>query len=73
MIQTDKPMKPFIEYVAEYIVKTLKGKSPDDIVFFYVDKLIFRNPKTLDYLIEYYKLPKKDMLKMHRKLEEIIK
>ncbi len=73
MIQTDKPIKPFIEYVAEYIVKKLKGATPDEIVYFYVDKFIFRNPKTFEDLIKHYKLPKNDMLKMHRRLEELVK
>lgn len=72
MIQTEKPLKPFIEYVAEYIVKKLKNTSPDEIVAYYVTNFIFRNTKTFDALIEYYKLPKKDILKMHHKLEEII-
>ncbi len=70
MIQTTKP---FIEYIAEYIVKTLKDKDMNYICWFYVDKLIFRNPKTFDYLIEYYKLPKNDFMKMHRRLEELVK
>jgi hypothetical protein len=73
MLQTDKPIKPFIEYIAEYIVKKLKGATPDEIVYFYVDKFIFRNPKTFDYLIEYYKLPKKDLIIMHKRLEELVK
>jgi len=72
MIQADKPIKPFIEFVAEYIVKTLKGKSPDDIVCFYIDKFIFRNPKIFDNLVKYYKLPTKDFMKMHKRLGEIM-
>jgi hypothetical protein len=65
-------MKPFIEYAAEYIVKILKDKSPDDIVAFYVDKMIFKNTGFLDQLIDYYKLPKNDILKIHRKLTQCI-
>ncbi len=68
MIQT----KPLIEYVAEYAVKQLKGKSPDDICAFYVQKMILTNIGTLKQLIEYYHLPEHDMVKMHRKLEVII-
>jgi hypothetical protein len=73
MIQTDKPIKPFIEYIAEYLVKTLKDKNIDDIILFYVDMLIFRNPKTFDTLVKHYKLPTKDFMKMHRRLEELVK
>ncbi|MFA5048970.1 MAG: hypothetical protein WC516_08155 [Patescibacteria group bacterium] len=72
MIQTDKPLKPFIEYVAEHIVKVLKGKGIDDICSYYVTNMVFRNPKTLEEMIRYYKLPKHDMYKMHKRLEEII-
>lgn len=72
MLQTDKPLKPFIEFVAEYIVRTLKDKDMDDIILFYVDMLIFRNPKTFDNLVKYYKLPTKDFMKMHKRLGEIM-
>jgi len=69
---TAKPVKPLIEYVAEHIVRILKGKGTDDIYSYYITNLVFRNPKTLAEMIRHYKLPEHDMYKMHKKLEEII-
>ena len=58
-------------HVIRYIASQTKSKSPDDIVAFYVRNFIFKNVGYLDTLIEKYKLPKNDFLKIDAKIQKL--
>lgn len=60
-------------YVIKYIAERTENMSPDEIVHFYVDNLIFKNVGYLDLLVEKYKLSKKDILKMNARIQELAK
>ena len=66
MVTETKPLT--IEpYLFRYIKKQLEGASPDQIVAFYVDKLIFHNEGYLEDLQRRYHLPN-NILKIHQQI-----
>lgn len=59
------------DYTIRYIASQTKGKSPEDKMYFYVNNLVFKNKNYLPHLIEKYKLPKNDFLKIDAKIQEL--
>ncbi len=57
-------------YIFKYIADKLDGKSPDEIVAWYVQNLIFKNGDYLKGLMERYHLPN-DFLKIHKRIVEL--
>ncbi len=62
-------------YLFQYIKRELEGATPDQIVAFYVEKLIFHNEGYLEDLQRRYKMPS-DILKIHKRIcqmaEEVV-
>jgi len=54
-------------YLFRYIKKQLEGATPDQVIAFYVDKLIFHNEGYLEDLQARYKMPN-DILKIHQRI-----
>ena len=61
------------KYVFRHLADKLRGAAPETIVAYYIEHLVFANEGYLDYLIDKYKLPKKDILKIHAKIELLSK
>jgi len=57
----------FDHYVFKWCASQLDGKSPDDIVAFYVSKFVFKNAAYLTEITSLYHLPN-DFLKLHQKV-----
>ena len=58
-------------YAIKHIASKLSNASPDEIVAWYVNNLIFKNAGYLQHLIDKYKLPKNDFLKINKRIIEL--
>ncbi len=59
-------------YIFKYIADKLDGASPDKIVAWYIENLIFKNGDYLKELMKRYHLPN-DLLKLHERIIELAK
>ena len=67
--ETYKPLT-LEPYLFRYIKQKLHNATPDQIVAFYVDNLVFKNKGYLEDLQRRYKMPN-DILKIHRRICEV--
>jgi hypothetical protein len=66
-----KPSDTLDDALIRYIAKETEGMTPEEIVAFYVQKLILKNQGALQSLIDTYHLPPADFLKMNAKIREL--